>query len=311
MTYCVVPAELRGRLRSRLERVLSQHGIEVVTERRRGSRRRVDRREGTCAPTMERRVTRGPSGRRVAERRAVAVGVDGPPLPWSLRRHAARLAYFAPVVPAAGYLDDARDTRLVLRTQLGDREALRDLYMQWFDEVHCFCRVSLDATNAEEATQEALSSACLEVGTLDPTVTPVRTLFYEHALAAVRRREELPETVEAREASCADLDKNALRSALGWVRDHELAFLVGRLPAPQREVLLLRHLGGLSEMQTAAVLDLDLDSQRALHDDAVGRVCETLEAVGRGAPSTQREAMRRLSRASTVIVRRRRALMAG
>ncbi len=313
MIYCVVPRELEGKLRGKFGRALLDAGLDPVVEWRVTDRRRAERRGADVAVAAERRVTRGPSGRRVAERRAVAVPVAAPPLGRAAERHARRLAFYACAVPAPDYVEDAEAARLVLRVQLGDRAALRDLYLGWFDRVHAFCRVALDGPHAEDATQDALETACRALTTVDPVATPLRVVLFEHALATIRLREALPAAAddEPRLPSWDESGAAAVRSALGWVRDHELAFLVGRLPAAQREVMLLRHLGHLSEAQAAAVLDLDAETQRALHADAVDRLCETLEALGRGAPSTQREAMRRLSRPSTVLVQRRRALLAG
>lgn len=315
MICCVVPRELEGKLRGRLGRALAQTGAHVIVERRSAERRRIERRGGPPPRSrlIERRRTRALAGRRVGDRRAVAVPVPAPDLPRAVRRHAERLAFVTPLAPAADYLSDAEAARAVLRAQLGDEDALRELYLGWFDAVYACARVALrTAPEAEEAAQEALGGAFAALHLLDPSAVPFRVFVFDHAIAAVHRREDAS-TYDAdhRDHACAtEDDDEAVRAALAWVRDQEIAFLVGRLPAPMRDVLLLRHLGRLSEAHVAELLGMETTDQRVLHADALDRLRETLEALGRGAPSTHREAMRRLSRPSTVIVRRRQALLA-
>ena len=315
MICCVVPQELEGKLRGRLGRALAQTGVHVIVERRVSDRRQTERRDGLPLRErlIERRRTRAIAGRRVGDRRAVAVPVPAPDLPRSVRRHAQRLAFVTPLAPAADYLSDADAARAVLRAQLGDEDALRELYLGWFDAVYGCARVALrSSSDAEDAAQEALGGAFAALHLLDPSETPFRVFLFDHALAAVHRREDLA-TYEAEHHGhgCAtEDDDEAIRAALAWVRDHEIAFLIGRLPGPMRDVLLLRHLARLSEAHVAELLGIDTSDQRLLHGDALERLRETLEALGRGAPSTHREAMRRLSRPSTVIVRRRQALLA-
>jgi RNA polymerase sigma factor (sigma-70 family) len=315
MICCVVPRELEGKLRGRLGRALAQTGVHVIVERRASERRRSERRGGPPLRDrlIERRRTRALAGRRVGDRRAVAVPVPAPDLPRGVQRLAQRLEFVTPLAPASDYVSDADAARAVLRAQLGDEDALRELYLGWFDAVYGCARVALRSADvAEEAAQEALAGAFAALHLLDPGETPFRVFVFDHAIAAVHRREE--EAFHAagpRDHACALADDDeAIRAALAWVRDQEIAFLIGRLPAPQRDVLLLRHLGRLSESHVADLLGLETGDQRALHADALDRLRETLEALGRGAPSTHREAMRRLSRPSTVIVRRRQALLA-
>jgi DNA-directed RNA polymerase specialized sigma24 family protein len=298
-----------------LGRALAQTEAHVIVERREGERRARERRDGPPLRErmIERRRTRGAAGRRVGERRAVAVPVPAPELPRGVRRFAGRLQFVTPLAPAADYVSDADAARAVLRAQLGDEDALRDLYLGWFDGVYGFARVALrTGGEAEEAAQEALGGAFAALHLLDPAETPFRAFLFDHVLAAIHRREaDAFGTPQARDHVCyAADDDEAVRAALKWVRDHDIAFLIGRLPSAQRDVLLMRHLARLSESHVAELLGLDVRDERALHVDAIDRLRETLEALGRGAPSTHREAMRRLSRPSTVLVRRRRALLA-
>jgi DNA-directed RNA polymerase specialized sigma24 family protein len=228
------------------------------------------------------------------------------------RRHAAQLEFFTPIAPAADYVADVAAARAVLRAQLGDGTAIRELYLGWFDLVAGFCRVALPTTTAaDEATQDILCEAIDMLGGLDPLATPFRVFLFSLALdvVEVRRDEELGGHDGLH--GHGEINDEAVASALKWVRDHEISFLIGRLPSPQREVLLLRHIARLTEGQAAALLDLELECARALQVDALDRLRETLAALGRGAPSTHREAMRRLSRPSTVLVRRRQALLTG
>jgi RNA polymerase sigma factor (sigma-70 family) len=316
MICCVVPRELEGKLRGRLGRALAETGMRVIVEGREADRRDGDRRAGPSVRDriVERRRTRGSAGRRIGDRRAVAVPVPPPDLPRRARRLAARLTFVTPLAPAADYQSDAEAARAVLRAQLGEDDAIRDLFLGWFDAVYGCARVALrTGSDAEALTQEAFGDAFAALHLLDPKEMPFRAFLFDHVIAAIHRHEADTFSVssETREnVPLVDDDDEAIRAALAWVRDHEIAFLIGRLPAAQRDVLLLRHLGRLSESHVAELLGLETRDQRALHADALDRLRETLEALGRGAPSTHREAMRRLSRPSTVIVRRRQALLA-
>src|SRR5258706_14513281 len=83
-TYCVIPRELAGTLHEPLrEHFRAERNVQVVVGFRKAERRkRPERREEIAeALAAERRRIRSETGRRVADRRTIAVPVDGPELP--------------------------------------------------------------------------------------------------------------------------------------------------------------------------------------------------------------------------------------
>jgi DNA-directed RNA polymerase specialized sigma24 family protein len=304
---CVVPRELESKLAGRLGRSLNEAGIDVVVERREIDRRAGDRRQGGHPGRdrlADRRRTRAAGGRRIADRRMPALAVPTPELPRAARRHAGRLAFVTPVQPTAGYLEDVAASRLVARLQAGDEDAAETLYLSWFDRAYAFARaLHPDAAAAEAAVQDGYEAVFASLDGVDPSSLSFRVLLLGALLAG-----DVP-AAEPREAPVGTPAGDAL-PALDWVSDTDLALLIAHLPPGEREALLLRYLGGLSIAQAAALLDLDADAAAELHDAALERLREILSAFGRSPGYSQREAMRRLIRPSTVLRSRREALLA-
>jgi DNA-directed RNA polymerase specialized sigma24 family protein len=96
------------------------------------------------------------------------------------------------------------------------------------------------------------------------------------------------------------------------VSDRELVVLAARLPAREREALLLRYIGGLGMLQVATLLEVDLERIGRLHDAAHARMLEAVaahDADAGGVGVARREAMRRHHAPSTVLRARRLALL--
>ncbi|HEX8084727.1 MAG TPA: hypothetical protein VF529_10595 [Solirubrobacteraceae bacterium] len=312
MIVCVVPQDLGRKLADRLRNALSGTDVHVVVDRREGDERRSrDRRRtvGRARRLLERRRVVAADGRRVADRRAVVVPVAPPALPWRARRAAARVAFLSPLEVPPGLLEDVHAARAVIGCQLGEPRAMRDLYLTWFDRAYAFAQVSLgDAGAATDAVQDAFLEVFARVEELDPTATPFRTALFAEVLEAVHARScESAIDVDVEAAPVPD----AAPSALRWVNDRELMLLVRRLPAAERDALLLRYVGGLRAVDAAALLEVEHVDERALTDAAHERLRRRLAQLSSRVESSQREAMRRLATPSTVLRGRRHALLAG
>jgi RNA polymerase sigma-70 factor (ECF subfamily) len=96
--------------------------------------------------------------------------------------------------------------------------------------------------------------------------------------------------------------------SLDWISDGEMLLFVERLPLPQRQVLILRHLVGLRTSEIADVLDRTQDSVRQLDSRARSFLATRLAAVGHRPESLQRDASERPLRQAVVLRRRRFAL---
>src|SRR5258705_8101512 len=101
-TYCVIPRELADTLHEPLrDHFRSDDHVKVVVDFRKRQRRKPGDRRGDCAetPEAERRRIHSETGRRVADRRTIAVPVDGPELPRRLRRHAEQIRFHELIEP--------------------------------------------------------------------------------------------------------------------------------------------------------------------------------------------------------------------
>jgi DNA-directed RNA polymerase specialized sigma24 family protein len=79
--------------------------------------------------------------------------------------------------------------------------------------------------------------------------------------------------------------------ALDWLTDRDLAFLVERLPLPQRQVLVLRYMLDFSYTEIALALDRSIDDVRQLHHRARRHLEERLRRLGH-APRVARDVER-------------------
>ena len=310
MIVCVVPRSLERRLVDRLTGALAGTDVHVVVDRRMGEERRSRTRRnspGRARRILERRRVLAAGGRRVADRRAPAVPVDPPALPRRARRIAEQAMFVTPLQPPAGVVEDVQAARAVIRAQLFDPRALEELYLTWFDRAYAFAQVSLgEAGAATDAVQDAFAAAFRRLEGLDPTQSSFRTCLFDEELEAVRGRAGAERGFAPDPVPPPDLD--APPAALRWVDDRELVLLVRRLPVREREALLLRYVGGLRQAEAATLLGVD---ERELAETGLHRLRHLLTELGTRVESSQREAMRRLAPASTVLRSRKLALFPG
>jgi RNA polymerase sigma-70 factor (ECF subfamily) len=290
-TYCVVPRELAGSLHEPLRAFFRERSdVKVVVDFREGERRkRADRRGQAQTTDTDRRQIRSETGRRIAERRTMAVLVDGPELPRRLRRHADEIRFYELVEPISQQALDVDNARMVMRFQQGDKEAFNDLYMRNFDAVYTYLRVALkDHHEAEDAAQhvfmnmlEALPRFELRRG------KPFRAWLFRiarnQALTRLRKQRvmevEDPDELDRRRRHVVDVE--AEQRALDWLSDGDLLILIERLPVAQRQALTLRYMLGLSTDEMAMVLGRTTMAVRKLEHRALRFLEERLVATGR------------------------------
>jgi len=301
-TYCVIPRSLADELHEPLrDHFRAERAVKVVVDFRTSERRkREDRRasESAASPDERRRI-KSETGRRVNDRRAVAVPVDGPELPRRFRRHQEELQFYERVEPTSQRALDADNARYVMRFQQGDESAFTDLYMSNFDSVYTYLRVALkDSHEAEDAAQqvfisvlEALPRFQLRRG------KPFRAWLFRiarnQALTHLRKQRvvevEDPNDMVRRRLSSTEAE--AERRALDWLSDSDLLILIERLPVAQRQALTLRYMLGLSTDEMATVLGRTTMAVRKLEHRALRFLEERLIATGRKPASTDRMAM--------------------
>ena len=313
MLYCVVPSGVDRDLAAALRRALDPDAVVVLTDQRGRDRRHVGERRAPAGepPVFERRRVANQHGRRVAERRAMALPVTAPALSWRLRRRASVVSWFTLVERPADIVEDAITARLVIRLQSGE-PLQEELFLRWFDRIYLFARMLLKNRLAgEQVTQETMLQALTSLSEFDPSRQSFRAMVFGLAFDAVEQRiGDCPMATEGRlpDLGPTGVDEAAV-DALSWMSDDDLELLVVRLPWPERPAMLLRYMAKLSDEQAAEVLGAEPDQVRELNEHAIEELSITIASYGHAPPYSRRESMRRMPRHSEVLLRRRLALL--
>ena len=271
--YCVVPSDLAHELHEPLREFFREHpDVSVVIEWRVRERRRADRRTPSgAAPPEERRRIRNDGGRRVSDRRAATLPVAPPALPPLAEPHVDRLTFVERLEPAGRHAEDLDSARLVVRAQAGDSSAFSILYLRYFDRLYGYLRLAVkDAHEAEDIAQEAFLSMLRALPEYDLRLTqPFRVLLFHIArnrsIDHFRKQRgvdvESPHGLDQiREAGLVDDPAGVFDS----LSDGELASYLRRLPASQRQVLVLRYALDFSTEEIAEVMETTAQAVRNL-----------------------------------------------
>ncbi|MGA2319436.1 MAG: sigma-70 family RNA polymerase sigma factor [Solirubrobacteraceae bacterium] len=188
---------------------------------------------------------------------------------------------------AAPGSDDLATTRLVARAitraQEGDREAIGFLYARYADNVCGYVRsIVHDQHEAEDITQQVFAKLIGVIGKYEQREVPffawILRVSRNVAIDHLRRRTAIP----VEEVRVSEDDG---RDRLGSERMNDLQESLATLPHDQREVLVLRHIAGLSPTEIAQRTGRSEGSIHGLHHR--GRRALTAELASRGAaPAT-------------------------
>ncbi len=174
-------------------------------------------------------------------------------------------------------------SRAVKRAQAGDREALGFLYAHYADNVYGYVRsIVHDHHEAEDVTQQVFAKLIRVIGKYEERDVP----FFAWILRVSRnvavdhiRRQRLIPVEEVRKSDEGGGDP------AGGGRMNDLRDALSTLPRDQCEVLVLRHVAGLSPTEIATRTGRSEGSIHGLHHR--GRKALKAELVSRGAaPST-------------------------
>lgn len=181
-----------------------------------------------------------------------------------------------------------RKTKLaVARAKEGDREALRFIYVSYSHNIYGYVRsIVRDDHEAEDVTQHVFAKLMTTIGKYDDRGVPffawllrlARNVAIDHLRAnRMTPIESLPDTGASYEA---DIDQvHTVRAALA------------ALPQEQREVVVLRHVVGLSPGEIAERLGRSESSIHGLHHRgrrALQRELIALETSPSARPLTRR-----------------------
>ncbi len=162
--------------------------------------------------------------------------------------------------------DSQTDTRLVQRAvrraQEGDREALHFLYVRYAADLTRYVNSFVkDSHEAEDIVQNVFAKLITQIGKYKQQDVPftawILRVARNAALDHMRARRAIP-TEEVRVA-----DTGATQ--VGLDRGRDLRQALELLPEDQREVLVLRHIVGLSPLEIADTLGRSESSVHGLH----------------------------------------------
>ena len=168
-------------------------------------------------------------------------------------------------------------TQAVARAKEGDREAVRFLYLQYADNVYGYVRsIVRDEYEAEDVTQHVFAKLITVIAKYEERdvsfsawiLRVARNVAVEH----MRRRRAIP-CEEVRELFREEDDDLTRTRALS-LRD-----ALAALPDEQREVIVLRHVVGLSPGEIAGRLGRTEPSVHGLHHRGRGTLRTALSEM--------------------------------
>ena len=170
----------------------------------------------------------------------------------------------------------------VARAKAGDHEAIRFLYMRYADNVYGYVRsIVHDHHEAEDIMQNVFGKLGKALDKYEPREVPftawILRVSRNAALDHLRTRRAIP----SEEVRSSDQGYEQA----GSDRSRSLKEALGQLPEEQREVLILRHIAGLSPSEIATVLDKTEGSVHGLHHRGRGTLQTALRDLG-AAPIT-------------------------
>jgi RNA polymerase sigma-70 factor, ECF subfamily len=171
--------------------------------------------------------------------------------------------------------------RAVARAKEGDREAVRFLYLRYADNVYGYVRsIVRDEYEAEDVTQQVFTKLMVVIGKYEQRAVPfsawILRLAHNAAIDHMRKRRAIP-AAEVYGADEHSPEGNEDRS-------RELRLALADLPDEQRDVIVLRHLVGLSPTEIAGRMGKTEPSVHGLHHR--GRAALRNALVERGCAPT-------------------------
>jgi RNA polymerase sigma-70 factor (ECF subfamily) len=179
---------------------------------------------------------------------------------------------------------DPRLAGAIARVKEGDVSALHYIYVRYADDVRAYVQsIVRDRHAAEDITQNVFAKLITAIRRYEQREVPflawVLRVARNAALDDLRARRLVP-CEEVRMTDQFDAE-------LSFERDQSLKEALEQLPAEQREVLVLRHVAGLSPREIAERLNKTEASIRGLHHRGRRALQTTLLELETG-PTTAR-----------------------
>jgi RNA polymerase sigma-70 factor (ECF subfamily) len=180
---------------------------------------------------------------------------------------------------------DERHVRsLVSRAKNGDRDAMQALYVRFAPGVLAYVsRIVPNRDDAEDVTQQIFAKLLTELGRYEPREAPFRAWVLR-----VARNVAIDHVRQCRTVPCEQVPGAHDRGEeLARERRASLREALQSLTDGQRDVLVLRHLVGLTPEEIAERLGRSVRSVHCLHFRGRAAACMALHELG-SAPATAR-----------------------
>lgn len=152
--------------------------------------------------------------------------------------------------------------RAVARAKAGDSEGLHYLYVRYADDVLRYVTsVVRDHHEAEDITQNVFAKLMTAIRKYEQREVPFDAWILRVARNAALDHLRAKRAIPTEEVRIADTG----RAQTGLDRGRALREALEALPEDQREVLVLRHIVGLSPVEIAGTLDKTESSVHGLH----------------------------------------------
>jgi RNA polymerase sigma-70 factor (ECF subfamily) len=152
--------------------------------------------------------------------------------------------------------------RAVERAKAGDAEGLHFLYVRYAPDVQRYVASFVhDHHEAEDITQNVFAKLMTAIGKYEQRDVPFTAWILRVARNAALDHMRARRAVPTEEVRVADVGK----AQIGQERGRALRSALERLPTEQREVLVLRHITGLSPIEIASALDKSESAVHGLH----------------------------------------------
>jgi RNA polymerase sigma-70 factor (ECF subfamily) len=166
--------------------------------------------------------------------------------------------------------------RAVARAKQGERDAVRFLYLRYADNVYGYVRTIVrDHHDAEDVTQQVFAKLMTAISKYEqrsvPFVAWLLRMSHNVAVDAVRARRTTPaeEIFGPNDAICDEAPERA----------RSLHAALASLPEDQRQVVVMRHVLGLSPVEIAEQLGRTNSSVYGLHHRGRRAMCAELERL--------------------------------
>jgi RNA polymerase sigma-70 factor (ECF subfamily) len=173
--------------------------------------------------------------------------------------------------------DDELVGRAIAGAKAGDKSALHYLYARYADDVYAYVNgIVRDRDDAEDITQSVFTKLITAIGSYEPRGVPFTAWILRVARNAALDHLRARRLVPCEEVRAEDHGLDQLRAE----RCRLIKQALHRLPREQREVLVLRHIAGLSPGEIADSLGKTEGSIHALHHRGRGALQEQLRELG-------------------------------